>query len=365
MVEPLKAACRFPNTFLVWWLGELTNLLPTFLRPSASTVQSGLILRFTESEIILTQHNVRSDDVELMRFSNDAEMIGGITASIDAFSDIGGKSYKKLPMIVRFARSLGMRRLIELPLAAKGDLHQLLEFELDRLTPFKAGDVYFSWQIESTDRKAQRMVVAIEMAPKALVDRAVDFVAAHGRDIDRLELDHIDPNAEPINLLPTSEREKTVSLWSRRLFKIVALPLLLVAISVPISWQMMIINKFQAEIATVRVTAEESIVLQAKLTSISDQVTFLTKIRKARPTMTETIAELTRLIPDDSHILDLRIAEGTIDLTGFANRASELLTILDGSPMFEAPRFVSPVTKDQRSDKERFQIAVDLTEKLP
>ena len=71
---------------------------------------------------------------------------------------------------------------------------------------------------------------------------------------------------------------------------------------------------------------------------------------------------LARLIPDQAYVTRLQIRDGGIVLVGHADKASALIGVLERSPLFTSPRFQSPLTRDPRTGKERFQIAVDLAE---
>ena len=361
MAGPLAAVLHLPRSFIGWWLGELAGVVPRFLRPAATKTKACLALDFSGDEIVLAKQTARRKKLELVRVTDTDSGSNETPSNTEAFSILAKRRYRNWPIVVRLAGHLGMRKLIDLPLAAKDDLHQLLEFELDRLTPFKVENVCFAWRIEDMDGKAGRMQVALEVAPKDIVDRARNLAKMHGRDIDRVELEGT--GNEPLDLLQHDLDQKPAGSWLNRLLRLTTLVLLFVSIALPLKKQIAAIDQLEAEIATVRAKAEESLVLREQLAFHSNEADFLTNARNSRPTLTATLAELTRLIPDHSHILQLRISENSIDLNGIANKASELLAILDESPMLASPRFKSQVTKDQRSGKERFQISVDLIER--
>ena len=77
--------------------------------------------------------------------------------------------------------------------------------------------------------------------------------------------------------------------------------------------------------------------------------------------VTEVLSELTRLVPDQAHIVQLELRDGTVQLHGYAATASELISLLDESRLFKTPQFRSPVTQDPRSGSERFHLSVELT----
>lgn len=357
------AALRLPHAILQWWLAELIGLIPRSLRPSSTAAKRSLVIEIDGEEIVLSKHAGRQGVSELGRTADGQETAGEAVVGTKAFASLGERRYRKWPIVVRLAGRLGLRKLVDLPLAARDDLHQLLHFELDRLTPFKADDVCFAWRIQATDSKAERMSVALEMAPKIIVDRAVEIVSAHGREIDHVELDGSHHGDGPLDLLPRRDHEKASGSWLDRMLRIITLVLLILAIALPIRKQMAVVSELEADITVVRAKAEESLALRERLAFMSNEASFLAKARSGRPTMTEVLAELTNLLPDHSHIGQLKISDRSIDLNGFADKASILLAILDQSSMFASPRFKSPVTRDQRSGKERFQIAVELSER--
>jgi general secretion pathway protein L len=75
----------------------------------------------------------------------------------------------------------------------------------------------------------------------------------------------------------------------------------------------------------------------------------------------QILAEVTRVVPDQAYLLRLDWQDGSLQLEGLAEGAASLIGLLDGSPMFGAPQFRSPVTPDRRSALERFHVSVELT----
>ena len=67
-----------------------------------------------------------------------------------------------------------------------------------------------------------------------------------------------------------------------------------------------------------------------------------------------------RLVPDQAYITQLDIHDKTVEVQGFAATASDLIALLEQSPLFKAPEFRSPVTQDRRSGAERFHVSAEL-----
>jgi general secretion pathway protein L len=86
------------------------------------------------------------------------------------------------------------------------------------------------------------------------------------------------------------------------------------------------------------------------------------KIRFGEPSKTEILKELTQVLPGGVWIWNFKYHGREVEISGYADSASELISLLDKSPLFERVEFLSPVTKDRQfkaegdREKERFRI---------
>jgi general secretion pathway protein L len=98
---------------------------------------------------------------------------------------------------------------------------------------------------------------------------------------------------------------------------------------------------------------------EADARKLEEQVATLTADQDRR--MVAYLKELTDRIPADAYLSSFRYRNGRIELDGFANRASELIQVLESSPMFRNVQFTSPTTAGQ-SGQERFAIVAEVEE---
>jgi len=344
-----------PKSFMHWWLGELGGLLPGRLTSKRRPVRPALILEIRKNGAELIEARAKGDKT-LGRILGSIDDHG----NLDGLAAIGERRYRQWPLIVRLEASLGMRKVIDLPFAARDDLANLLHFELDRLTPFSPEDVWFTWRILDADRAAGRISVNLEMAPKAIFAKAADMVAGFDRTIDRLEIEGGE-QAEALNLLASTEKDDTDSRL-KHLLPFLVLGLAIIAIWIPMNRQQNLIKQLEQELTTVKSSADETLKLREQLDTEAADAGFLTEAKTSSTPMTHILAELTALIPDHSYILQLEVDGEGIRLSGLADKASDLMSILDQSTMFASPEFRSAVTRDPRNGKERFQIAVELAD---
>ncbi|MGI9436171.1 MAG: PilN domain-containing protein, partial [Geminicoccaceae bacterium] len=347
MADLLSFAWHTPANFFSWWLGELAGLLPRWMRGTPTVAKNGLILSLGHGPAVLLERTARRGEKEIDRLNDQgsAELSGSLAA-------LTARRYRKWPVIIRLSDELGLRKIVELPAAARSDLGQLLHFELDRLTPFNADDVCFAWRMLDTDASKGRMQVELEIAPKEVVENGLRLIGDHGREVERVELGD-DRNREPLNLLPrTAIVQEDGHGWTRRFLRLVVLALLVTAAVIPLYKQHQLVNQLEEEIAVVRAEAEESLVMRERLDGVAKEANFLTETKTSSAAMTDVLAELTRLIPDDSYIVQLRVKDSKIEISGLAQKASDLIAILDRSTILTSPQFRSPVTRDARSGKE-------------
>ena len=363
MADQLRTITTLPGAFMQWWLGELGGLMPRMLVPARAKQRSCLVLNFRGDEIELIVQTKRGDSRSLGR----VDMEGRDKRVLEPFqrpaslAALAERRYRKWPLLIRLAPHLGMRKLVELPLAAKDDLAQVLQFELDRLTPFKPKDVNLAWRIQDADTKAGRMRVLLEIAPKTVIDQATDVANQFQRQVDYIELEQAKGSDQPLDLRPKLAETKPTSGWVKRSLRVTTLVLLVITLVLPIVKQQRVIADLELQIGAARQAAEVSLQLRERLASLSNEAAFLANARNGRPTMTALLAELTEILPDHSHILQLRISSANIDLMGLADKATDLISILARSSLLTGPAFNSPVTRDSRSEKERFHISVELS----
>jgi general secretion pathway protein L len=117
-----------------------------------------------------------------------------------------------------------------------------------------------------------------------------------------------------------------------------------------------------AEIIKRRPAVEALERLQKQRDDYRKEMAELDQIRSGEISKVEILEELTRLLPDTTWIWNLKYNGKEIELSGFADSASDLIPLLDRSPHFEKVEFLAPVTKemqmrgDGNKEKERFKI---------
>jgi general secretion pathway protein L len=340
--------------FFSWWLAELAGLVPRRLRPAGARRRRGLVLVLGGSETVVAERSAEGERTLGSVASDAPDQDQRLRALLRQ------AKRRTRPVTLRLAGALGLRKTLELPLAARDDLEQLLRFEMDRLTPFRADEVHFAQRILATDLPGRRISVELQVAPRRVVEEALASAQRLGLGAARVELAPVDAGgAAPLNLLGEQQGGARESRVTRALV-LLTLILAVIAVAIPLRRQQATLDDLDNRVAAARAEAEESLSLREHLDQLTRSTSFLIAEKTRRPMVTEILAELTRLVPDQAHIIQLELNEGSVQLHGYAATASDLIGLLDQSQIFKAPQFRSPVTQDPRSGTERFHLSVDL-----
>jgi general secretion pathway protein L len=339
--------------FFAWWLGELAGLVPRRLLSAIERRRRGVVLALGQNETAVAERGVEGERTlgSVARDAPDHDQ---------RLRALLRQSKRRARLVtLRLAGELGLRKTLDLPLAARDDLDQLLRFEMDRLTPFRADEVYFAQRVLASDAVGRRIAVELQVAPKRVVEQALATAQRIGLSPARVELAADAGGGEPLNLLraePGGAREGRAT----RALVLLAVILAVIAVATPLRRQQARLDELETRVAAARAEAEESLELRAQLDQLTQSTRFLIAEKTDRPMVAEVLAELTRLVPDQAHIVQLDLRDGSVQLHGYAATASDLIGLLDQSELFRTPQFRSPVTQDPRSGTERFHLSVEL-----
>jgi len=89
------------------------------------------------------------------------------------------------------------------------------------------------------------------------------------------------------------------------------------------------------------------------------QIEILQGIKGRLPRTLDIIKELTERIPEEAWLSEMRIAGDSLIIGGYADTATQLIPLLEDSPLFGDVAFLSPVSKT-REGNERFRIRLKL-----
>jgi Tfp pilus assembly protein PilN len=171
-----------------------------------------------------------------------------------------------------------------------------------------------------------------------------------------------------LNLLPFELRKKV-----REIGKPLFIALASLALVLSLAWGIGVfiryrneLNEINAEIKKRRPAVEAVEKLQKQKDVLRKEISELEKIKSGETSKIEILKELTQLLPSTVWIWNFKYTGREIEISGFAESASDLIPLLDKSTLFEKVEFLAPVTKERErregvdKEKERFKIRARL-----
>ena len=272
----------------------------------------------------------------------------------------------KAKVIIRLTDQNAIQKELCLPSAAKENLDQVVAYELDRYTPFKAEQVYFAVKPLPGVNEPGQLRVMLILTTREILDGLYKDVKALG--LSPLLADYqgsannLDDLNLAYNLLPERLRQKTAQLPRLIHWTLIALTsmLLMAVIVVPVWFEYQTVNALQVKADSLEKEAKKVKALQSEIDAVIDETRQLFKEKNATPEVIVMLNTLSSLIKDDTWLSYAQYSDGHLQIQGESPEASALIAVLEASELFANVRFASPVTQDRVSKLERFQITVDV-----
>ncbi|MDD1610716.1 MAG: PilN domain-containing protein [Methylococcaceae bacterium] len=326
------------KTVLRWWGRELSFLVPEKIKQLVS-VQQGFIIVRADSDKFILSYQFGGQCEQLATLERDSSAIAqykNLLASDERLS--------KAKVILRLTEQAVIQKELALPIAAKENLHQVVGYELDRYTPFKTDQVYFV-----VKRLPKHLNEADQI--KVLLILGVANDVEHGDDIYNLLPDRLRPKVEKIPRIIHSSLIGLVFL------------LLGAVIVMPVWFEYQAVNALTEKVQKVEKEAKKIKALQLETAALIEETQQLLNEKNATPSVILMLNTLSKLMKDDTWLAYLQYADGQLQIQGESPAASTLIAVLEDSEVFSNAVFVSPVTQDNLSKQEHFQITVEPTKK--
>jgi general secretion pathway protein L len=366
--------------FTEWWFGELAGLVPERFRSWFSPASEAVVVLLpadpgrTASAKVLYEVGRRKP----ARLLGIVDLGEGAVSPHEAFRMLLRRSgvaravtAGRLPLCVRLPATRALRTVATLPLAAESNLGEVVSYELERLTPFRAEQVYVAHRVIERNAAEKSLTVELTIVPRSFIEDDVATVCRRlGMTPNRIEAagDGAGADAAPPppsgKLVPAdgagASAQRSSSPRLTVLLAGAAAVLAAAAIYLPIATMQQEADELDGRLAAAKRSGTELAALQREIDAAREEESFLIDHKRQVPTVSEILREVTHLLPDDTWLSELQIANGEVQITGSAASASSLIARLEGSNLFRDSNFRSPVTQDVKSDRERFQIGARL-----
>lgn len=338
--------------FFTWWFARLAELLPPRLRRFPLTTADAVVIRPIGSldrgaDAVAVGMRRNGRETPLGRFGLGA-------------SDLAGLPRPGRAAVLRLGEHDVLGKTVVLPLAAERDLDQALTFEMDRETPFKAEELYWSHLIEGVDRQSGRMSVRLVLLPKA---HLAPLLAALGQVGIRPKRAEIADGPDAGAYLPLEGDGGRAHRPSGRLLWPAAAccaGLGLAAVATPFVRQELAFASVDRAIAVGRTAATEAESLRVEIDRLSGSADFVASERDKAGRPLAVLAAATRVLPDDTYLTEMELRQRKVVLTGRSAAAARLIGPLAADGAFRNPGFAAPVTRLEALHMELFTINAEV-----
>jgi general secretion pathway protein L len=256
-----------------------------------------------------------------------------------------------------------VRTLDPLPAESRPYLDGIVRHQLERLAPWRAGDVLHSYQVAPAGPEDNRLIVTIAATARSLHRRLLDVLAALQPRKVRLLYRGADGGGDVVidisgntGLIAQTQRMRRALGWSAAalgLASLAGIALLTVA--------------WQRTAGTLEATERDVQELRSKLASAGPSVPrgdrdveSIFARRLNTPFTVLALDSLSESLPDDTWLTELRIGEGRMRMTGTSRSVSKLVPLMQTSTSFAEATFFAPTTRLPDGQGDRFHLDVRL-----
>ena len=330
------------------WKEGLLCCLPDWLRTRLAPSLNPLILEIGEQEAALhrqSDEGLRQLERLSLEAQNSAQLLDVLLKG------------RRERLIVRVPLAWVLLKKAVFPSAARENLRQVIGFEMDRLTPFTADQVYYDFRILESGSDAARLPVELAVMPLARIEPWIAMLKGKGVVPAVIDAEGLWSRT---NFLPPEARQRLNKgrLLVNGLLFMIFLLLLAAALATPLWQKRGIIDELSDQVALARREANALLDVETQLEKSRESLNYVMTRRREAPPVLEALDLVTRLLPDDTWLQQFDLREGTLELRGMSAQATALIKRLEESPGFESVGFRSPVVQAQ--GKERFHLSARL-----
>ncbi len=350
----------------IWirWIDVLAAML--FAWREMWRARSSLFVRPTNDGFVVHKAGVRRDS--LLRIvpqtdgpeaAPDTSVLATIPAGASAPDEVRRAARSGL-ILLELADDDVVKRRISVPAQAREFLPGIVRNQVDRLSPWQADQAVYGFDAVASPDDAAVLDVRVFICSRCTVESAREALEPTGLSADRV-VAHAADGTSPVALwsrladAPRQEADR-----GRRQIGATITGFVLASLGLTL-WA-----AFSA--ASLRAESEE---LAARSSSLQRQLQGARTpqalasarpeqrawvFKESAPSAVVVLDDLSRALPDDAYVTELRIESTKLRMTGLAANAPALIAPLEHSGHFADVRFAAPTTRGPDGALFRFQI---------
>ena len=333
---------------------QMRDLVPAALRSPPRALRRSLVAVLDDARppcvtLVLQDRRGRTD---LGRYRLGDNELG------DAASRLPARLRRSAVLVVRPDRVL--QRDIVLPLAAEQDLQNVLTYEMDRLTPFRADEVLWTGRVQTRDKARNRLLVRLSIMPRGWAQPILDDLRGAEIIPARIEAAAAAGLCRTIELRAAQPRRGALERHADAAALGLCGILAAAALGLPFVLQARARATTEMEIEALQPKVAEVEQLRRRIANGINTADALAAAKEQVGPPLRALALLTAALPDDTYITMLAVHQRKLTVNGFSAGAARLIGSLSADPLIHNPAFTGPVTRDEASGTELFSLGAEL-----
>lgn len=345
-----------------WWVAELLALAPDRLA-HLWTARGEYRLLVLPGGATTDLQLWRDGRLVVSRPAAPADAAAGV---LDGFLAGMALSRSRVPIWLRLPPDRFFARSFDIPAEFRGEAARLGAIEIERKTPFGLDDIFCDLYLEplagGAKLRVHQWIIKRAYVEEAIADGGFDLADFAG--VAAAVAASETPGSPAISLR-SGKRMARSSTRAVAFLALCAASLALLCFATTVWRQQGELERLDGEIAATRKTALD---VRARAQLISRQQDSLTQLYEYRQTFPPFVAiweEVSRILPQDSWLTDLRMTEAkpnerSVSMEGFSAASAGLVGILDQSTLFAQTSLTAPIAPDPIERRERFALQARL-----
>jgi general secretion pathway protein L len=337
-----------------WWAARMAELVPAWVvRRQAGRTNALVIVPggdFREPATLLVRRN-QQETARGVVIPNRTDR-GAVRAMLDG-------QLKGRAILLRTPPGSLLEKRMDLPLAAAPELGRVIGYDMGRITPFSADEVFWTWVVEAQDRARGRLRVLVSLVPKAPLQPLLAALEEVGLRPTALEAA---PGRGEPRLIPLHQAVESAG-WRRHAtlgLTVACAVLAFVAVGLPFLQQALALGEVEDRIAALQPRVAQVQALRQRIAAESAGRDAVADERVKVGNTLEVLAAITDLLPDDTFLNDVALRQRRLTISGQSTAAPKLIAVLASDPMFRNPGFAAPVTRNEAAKADVFSIRAEV-----
>lgn len=349
---------------LRWWKAELVSMLPGVFKRTRRDGRAVLLLDVTPSHVAAIRCS-NGKRIELARIprptadrSRESEPKDSAARGFAALEGVIDPVHT--PVMIRVPPNELLTRTVTLPAAASENLREVIAFEMNRYTPFTEQDVYFDYRPLPTPHGDPRLHLQLTIVRRVLVDPVLRALPAWNLDVGGgVVRPDLGGDGMLLRLAPATAAKKGGRVLRKLLWATNA-ALAAAVLVIPFVQQEETIAALEEQVATARAEAESADALYRRFDQLRAQRSFLVDRKRNGLAVVTILAEITAALPDTTWVQQLEVKSDKVLVRGTSAKSSELIRIIEESPLFRRATFDAPVTRNPSTGDEHFRLVFEI-----